>query len=83
MSGPTPPRVLNRHCASHEVNEIRNRLRRDGISDAEVAKALGCSRTQWNQMLNERQPMRTVYRWAVLGYLMVRKKNERLSSLLP
>ena len=75
----TDGRVQNRHCLSHEVVEIRNRLRRDGVTDGELAKALGVSRTQMNQMLNERQPMRTVYRWAVLGYLLLRQRNQRLS----
>ena len=67
--------IAQRHCSVREVNAIRDRLRKEGITDGAVSDALGCSRTQWNQMLNGHQPMRRVYRYAVIGYLIMRKTN--------
>ena len=69
--------IERRHCTHEEVDAIRNRLRRDEITDGAIAEELGVSRTQWNQMLNHAQPMRRVYSFAVIGYMVMAKANAR------
>ena len=69
--------MSRRHCTPEEVIAIRNRLRREKVTDEAIASTLGVSRVQWNQMLNEAQPMRLVYKYAVIGYMVERKLNQR------
>ncbi len=58
------------HLPKHEVESIRDRVRREGISDGQLADILGVSRTHMNQMLNNRQPMRLVYRYAIIAVIL-------------
>lgn len=69
--------IPRRHCTPAEVDSIRNRLRRAGVADGSIANELGVSRTQWNQMLNGHQPMRLVYKFAVIGYMVMLKVNAK------
>jgi len=69
--------MSRRHCTDIEVNAIRNRLRRDGITDEAISSAMGLSRVQLNQMLNGHQPMRRVYLYAVIGYMVTLKANRK------
>lgn len=74
-------RVKNRHCTPAEVDSIRNRLRKDRITDNKLAAVLGVSRTQINQMLNGRQPMRRVYRYAIMSAMVEITRNKQ--AVLP
>ena len=69
--------MSRRHCTEAEVTAIHSRLRREGVTDAAISDTLGVSRVQWNQMLNGHQPMRLVYKFAVIGYMVARKLNQR------
>jgi len=61
---------------------MRNRLRKEDITDGTVAEALGMSRTQLNQMFNHAQPMRLIYKWALIGYMVMRRANQQGPSKL-
>lgn len=65
----------------HEVEAIRDRVRREGISDGQLADMLGCSRTHVNQMFNHAAPMRIVYRWAIIAIIAELRRNA--ASQLP
>lgn len=65
----------------HEVDTIRNRLRKEDIKDGQLAEILGCSRTHINQMLNHATPMRKVYRYAIIAVIMELRRNK--SEQLP
>lgn len=67
--------VRNRHVPPAEVTAIRNRVRREGVTDTQLSATLGMSRVQLNQMFNGHQPMRMVYKYAIVGYLIMRKAN--------
>jgi hypothetical protein len=69
--------ITRRHCTPDEVTSIMIRLRREGVADGAIADTLGVSRVQWNQMLNGHQPMRLVYKFAVVGYMVGLRVNKR------
>lgn len=61
----------------HEVEAIRNRVRKEGITDGQLADILGCNRTHLNQMFNGRQPMRVIYRYAIFAVIIERRRNAK------
>ena len=69
--------MSRRHCTPEEVDAIRNRLRREQVTDEAISSTLGVSRVQWNQMLNGHQPMRLLYKYAVVGYMVGRRLGQR------
>ena len=69
--------LYKRMCRRHEVDSIRARLRKEEIPISQLSQVLGVSRTHLSQMFNHRQPMRVLYRYAILAVLLEIKRNRR------
>ena len=65
----------------HEVDTIRTRVRKEGITDGQLADILGCTRTHINQLFNHKLPMRKVYRYAIMMVIIELRRNK--SEQLP
>ena len=59
-----------------EVEAIRSRVRKEGITDGQMAEYLGCSRSHINQMFNHAAPMRVVYRYAIIAVIAELHRNK-------
>jgi hypothetical protein len=73
--------VGNTNLPAYEVDTIRNRVRKEGIGDGQLAEILGCSRTHINQMFNHAAPMRRIYRYAIMAVILELRRNK--SEQLP
>jgi len=51
-------------------------VRKEGITDGQLADILGCSRTHINQLFNHATPMRVLYRYAIIAVIVELRRNK-------